>query len=229
MRRSARIRAQLGAPPPPPSPCQSSEAGVPTSGPAQPEGPVTGSGISRPPRTAPALQLLSDSGVPSPQRSVSPPPTGSVAGIPKPGNESDSLSRLHDIDIEISSIDAEIEKLTHKKQGLILKRNQQREKKPDQSFILPCPGEGKGGLGEYCPVKNLCSYCENCQVCGHCTTECPGYINITLPPGHASDLPTSKTPVPQKPNPSQVLRLPEMWKDPKTGKWVSIYFYLINL
>ena len=46
------------------------------------------------------------------------------------------------------------------------------------AFILPCPGEGLGGTGEYCASGNLCNYCQLCKVCGHCSPSCPKYFDL---------------------------------------------------
>ena len=46
------------------------------------------------------------------------------------------------------------------------------------AFILPCPGEGVGGTGEYCATNNLCNLCLLCKVCGHCSRSCPEYFDM---------------------------------------------------
>ena len=46
------------------------------------------------------------------------------------------------------------------------------------AFVVPCPGEGLGGTGEYCATNNLCNLCLLCKVCGHCSTSCAEYIDM---------------------------------------------------
>ena len=48
------------------------------------------------------------------------------------------------------------------------------------ALLLPCPGEGLGGTGEYCASGNLCIYCQQCKVCGHCTPTCPEFVDLAF-------------------------------------------------
>ena len=50
------------------------------------------------------------------------------------------------------------------------------------AFVFPCPGEGMGGIGEHCSLRNLCLECGLCKVCGHCSRSCPDYINMPSKP-----------------------------------------------
>ena len=50
------------------------------------------------------------------------------------------------------------------------------------AFVFPCPGEGMGGIGEHCSLRNLCLECGLCTVCGHCSCSCPDYINMPSKP-----------------------------------------------